>query len=103
MTAVVGGSITFVAEDIPPFEVREMYAIRLDADLKARTNSAVREYARLEYTTEDVGWILAAIRRSAAMSKPRRAWPFGLRLRTHPSHMPVAHKGHPALDRPAGT
>jgi hypothetical protein len=74
-----------------------MYGIRMDLDPRLRTNTALREYARLEYGSEDVLWLLAAARRRTR--KPVRrslASRLGLK-RARPAFRPVGHKGTPRL------
>ena len=73
-----------------------MYAIRVDVAPRLRTNSELREYARMEYGNEDVGWILAGAK--SARAPPRRR-PLSLRFlsRRQPVHRPVACKGTPRL------
>ena len=71
-----------------------MYAIRSYGDVPLRTNDALREYARLEYGSADIRWLLAA---AAPRRKPAAAGP---RLRlfrrlARPSHRAVACKGSP--------
>jgi len=72
-----------------------MYAIRLDVDPRLRTNSALREYARMEYGSDEVAWFLAAARapRKKAV-RPSLAARFRIR-RARPAHRPVACKGSP--------
>ncbi len=73
-----------------------MYAIRIPGDVSLPKNEALRSYARLEYRTEDVRWLLASARRAKKTVKPVRP----LRLfarRSAPTHAPVACKGTPRL------
>lgn len=72
-----------------------MYTIRMDVDARLRTNSALREYARMEYGSDEVGWLLATLNapRRKAVRRPLAAR-FRIR-RTQPTHRPVACKGSP--------
>ncbi|HII40758.1 MAG TPA: hypothetical protein HA326_06025 [Thermoplasmata archaeon] len=58
------------------------------------TNDALREYARLEYRSEDLLWLRATVK--AALGTPRTPRRTGLLARrARPSHRPVACKGSP--------
>ena len=97
MTAVIGGSIEFVAGVYASSEVQNMYAIRVDLDPRLRMNSALRNYARMEYGNEEVAWFLSAVRQPRRQIVRRSlASRLGLR-RARPSFRPVAHKGTPRL------
>jgi hypothetical protein len=73
-----------------------MYAIRIPGEVSLRKNEALAAYARMEYRSEDVYWLLAAARAKRASKAPTRSWRlFG--RRASPTHAPVAHKGSPRL------
>jgi len=72
-----------------------MYAIRLDVDSRLRTNSALREYARMEYGSDEVAWFLASAKSSPRKAvRPPMAARFRIR-RARPAQRPVACKGSP--------
>jgi len=74
-----------------------MYGFRVEMDPRLRTNPALREYARLEYGSEDVEWFLAAVRRQRRKIV-RRSLASRLRLRRpEPAPRPVGCKGTPRL------
>lgn len=78
-----------------------MYAIPSDYSLRVRTNSALREYARMEYGKDEVAWFLASVRRSKRIVPHRALRPRFLRLQAQPLTRAVPHKGTPRLPRPA--
>ncbi len=76
-----------------------MYAMQPEGSLRLGLNADLREYARLEYRTEDARWILATSRPSKKPARPHRR----LRLfarRARPAPRPVACKGTPRRDAP---
>ncbi len=80
MTAVAGGSTSFVQGVLVPFEVQEMYAIVNGLNVGGRRDEGLREYSRLEYATPDGSWLLVAAgqiprrRRTSARRRPFREW-----------------------------
>lgn len=82
-----------------------MYAIRIPGEVSLRGNEAVRHYARLEYASEDVLWILASAK-TGLTPRIRRPPRFGRRLFARPARgarRPVACKGSPRGRRDGAT
>ncbi len=74
-----------------------MYAIRVEMDPSLRTNAALREYARNEYGTESVAWLLAEAHRSSRKASSRPRLPRFRIRRVRPTYRLVGHKGMPRL------
>ncbi len=71
-----------------------MYGIWIDGNARLQTNDILREYARLEYRTEDVDWLRAAVK-AAVEARHTRRHLGRFERRRRPAHVPVACKGSP--------
>ena len=84
MTAAIGGSNPFIAGVFSSSEVQDTYLIGL-ANTRIWTDSnrnfALRQYARLEYESPEVGWLLSTAKTSRPARKKRPTRSLGLRLR----------------------
>jgi hypothetical protein len=101
MTAVHGGSKTFVRRVHTWGKVRKMYAILYQNHTHGTNDSDLRTYARTEYGSEDAIWMISRISRPSGPKRRRRPSlraRLAARLRAAPRGSSPAREADPVID-----